>query len=623
MNADLAVGCLSATVHQDPGSVQARADDSRARVERLLRKVAETGLERAIRAAALPSGRWFIRRLDLPLVLDPDRTDGALADQWARALTATVLSGVRGRGGPVVCYADEVELLADAIASLTAGRTERAWVWASAGLVRVGDPSPTAVPGRALLAMLRRRPQYAIAALARAVSVCGAPPLDRALGRSGWLELAAVIPGGAAAAEGATAILASRYEAAGQSQGPAGQARAGRTAGDDGGAPSGPVPPPVPGAHPRDAAGSQLPRPRSARLRPAPPGSAGPVPTSSSLTRSGLLGTLLAGSPMATAFARARLCPDADTLAAWAVLVLADADPASLHRAGSAELVAAIGYALATGQVPVSCTDRTWRGPRAASPSPALPEASATGARSVATPPRPGGVPSRPGGVPSRPRGIQPSAGRIPYQVGPHVVGPGHDADTVLARTDVAGTAIGPEDALTAWAGAPFLLSTAQAVGLPGRVLGDVTFAGRTVRWVVHAAGLRLLPAAAADPALLALAGVAAADGAALISADPPTAAEQEGIDDLARDWAAVTAARFLAAQLASERAELAAPASTKPAEVIARIARRNGRITGNRGWIELHLPLAEVDIAVRRAGFDIDPGWVPWLGTVVRYVYE
>ena len=210
MNADLAVRRLSATVHQDPGWVQAGADGGRARVERLLREVAETGLERAIRAAALPSGRWFIRRLDLPLVLELNRTDDALADQWARALTAAVHSGVRGRGCPVVCYADDIELLADAVAGMATGHTERTWAWASAGLVRPGDPSPAAAPGCALLAMLRLRPQHAIAALARAVAACGAPPLDRALGRRGWLDVAAVVPGAAAAAEGAATLLAAQ-----------------------------------------------------------------------------------------------------------------------------------------------------------------------------------------------------------------------------------------------------------------------------------------------------------------------------------------------------------------------------------------------------------------------------
>jgi hypothetical protein len=617
MNADLAVRRLSATVHQDPGSVQAGVEGGRARVERLLREVAETGLERGIRAAALPPGRWFIRRLDLPLVLELNRTDDELADQWARALTAAVQGGVRGRGCPVVCYADDIELLADAVAGIAAGHTERAWVWASAGLVRPGDPTPAAAPGRALLAMLHRRPQHAIAALARAVAVCGVPPLDRVLGRRGWLDLAAVIPGGAAAAKGAATLLAVGSTAEpGPARDPHGPGRAEVTAGDDGGARFPPAPAPAPVVPRAGVAGSQPAPPHLAQVQPVSPEPAAPGPASSWLTRPGLLGSLIAGSPLAAAFARARLRPDASTLAAWAALVVADADPASLHRAGSRELVAAIGYALATGQAPAYRAGRPRSGPRVTSRRAAPPEAGAMPSRDAATPSRGAATPSRPGAAPLPP-------GRIPHTNRSSTRGQVQDADPGQARSEAAGTATGSEGAFTAWAGAPFLLATAQAAGLPGRALDDLTFAGHTVRWVVHTVGLRLVPADAADPALLALAGVAAADGATLTAADPPTASEQKAIDELARDWTAVTAARFLAAQPASERAELAAPTSWKPAEVIARIGRRNGRVMGNRGWIEVHLPLAEVDIAVRRAGFDIDPGWVPWLGTVVRYVYE
>ena len=32
---------------------------------------------------------------------------------------------------------------------------------------------------------------------------------------------------------------------------------------------------------------------------------------------------------------------------------------------------------------------------------------------------------------------------------------------------------------------------------------------------------------------------------------------------------------------------------------------------------------LRAIDLRVRRAGLDIDPGWVPWLGRVVAFRYE
>ena len=51
-------------------------------------------------------------------------------------------------------------------------------------------------------------------------------------------------------------------------------------------------------------------------------------------------------------------------------------------------------------------------------------------------------------------------------------------------------------------------------------------------------------------------------------------------------------------------------------------VARRPGLVTGGPGWLEVQLPLSSVDLAIRRAGLDLDPGWVPWLGTVIRYRY-
>jgi hypothetical protein len=30
----------------------------------------------------------------------------------------------------------------------------------------------------------------------------------------------------------------------------------------------------------------------------------------------------------------------------------------------------------------------------------------------------------------------------------------------------------------------------------------------------------------------------------------------------------------------------------------------------------------SQVDMTVRRAGLDLDPGWVPWLGRVVQFHY-
>ena len=53
------------------------------------------------------------------------------------------------------------------------------------------------------------------------------------------------------------------------------------------------------------------------------------------------------------------------------------------------------------------------------------------------------------------------------------------------------------------------------------------------------------------------------------------------------------------------------------------RLAARPGEVVADPGWIELHLSLSEVDVEVRTAGLDLDPGFLPWLGVVVTVSYD
>jgi hypothetical protein len=163
----------------------------------------------------------------------------------------------------------------------------------------------------------------------------------------------------------------------------------------------------------------------------------------------------------------------------------------------------------------------------------------------------------------------------------------------------------------TDWAGLPFLLATAADAGLPGCALDDPDLADRPLAWVLHQVGQVLVPAAPDDAALLALAGLDPRRARLLLRAAGPTAAERAGVVRLAERWRAATATRL---------ANIAAPHN--PGCDVHRVARRPGRVHAEPGWIEVHLPLATVDPVLRRAGLDVDPGWVPWLGAVVRYCY-
>ncbi|WP_206188723.1 hypothetical protein, partial [Streptomyces kanamyceticus] len=57
-------------------------------------------------------------------------------------------------------------------------------------------------------------------------------------------------------------------------------------------------------------------------------------------------------------------------------------------------------------------------------------------------------------------------------------------------------------------------------------------------------------------------------------------------------------------------------------AAVVRGLAARRGTVFLSPGWIEVVLALDEVDVGVRVAGLDLDPGWIPWLGRVICFRY-
>lgn len=51
-------------------------------------------------------------------------------------------------------------------------------------------------------------------------------------------------------------------------------------------------------------------------------------------------------------------------------------------------------------------------------------------------------------------------------------------------------------------------------------------------------------------------------------------------------------------------------------------LIRRPGRVLASRTQLDLCFTLEQLDTRIRRAGLDLDPGWVPWLGRIVRFHY-
>ncbi|WP_137177203.1 contractile injection system tape measure protein [Roseomonas sp. AR75] len=64
-------------------------------------------------------------------------------------------------------------------------------------------------------------------------------------------------------------------------------------------------------------------------------------------------------------------------------------------------------------------------------------------------------------------------------------------------------------------------------------------------------------------------------------------------------------------------------PFAADPAtDALCRLLLRPGRLVQEDGAATLTWPLDTADIALRRAGWDIDPGWVPWLGRRIAFRY-
>ena len=121
-----------------------------------------------------------------------------MSEQWARALVARIGVALRRQSVEVVHYRHRLDALADAVAGLALGRPDRAWAWAQVGVLAPGGPDPAAAPSAALLAVLLASPGEVVPALVTASRGCGMAALDRAVGASGWEQLARRLWGSAA-----------------------------------------------------------------------------------------------------------------------------------------------------------------------------------------------------------------------------------------------------------------------------------------------------------------------------------------------------------------------------------------------------------------------------------------
>jgi hypothetical protein len=195
---------------------------------------------------------------------------------------------------------------------------------------------------------------------------------------------------------------------------------------------------------------------------------------------------------------------------------------------------------------------------------------------------------------------MHPATFRAPVAPPPH----SHDKERepqALLNDDV--PAAVTRRALTNFGGLLFLLRLIEELGLPEEILARC--AQRPFRWALYQLALALVPAEPDDPAALAFTGL-------LPNAVPPTRDEELPTD----------AEREIIASFV-ERIQAALEEQLEEKPPIAFVCHRAAEIVADPGWIEVRLSLNDVSTAIRRTGLDLDPGHVPWLGVVVRFVYE
>jgi hypothetical protein len=124
--------------------------------------------------------------------------------------------------------------------------------------------------------------------------------------------------------------------------------------------------------------------------------------------------------------------------------------------------------------------------------------------------------------------------------------------------------------------------------------------AGRPFGWVASSLAQRLAGAAPDDPAVSVLAGPQDPD-------NPPPFA---------------TAAEDAALTALADRIEAWLRLRLDPAENLDWLWRRRATVVAEPGWIEAVFALDDVDTRIRQAGLDLDPGFVWWLGAVVKFRY-
>lgn len=161
----------------------------------------------------------------------------------------------------------------------------------------------------------------------------------------------------------------------------------------------------------------------------------------------------------------------------------------------------------------------------------------------------------------------------------------------------------------TEFGGLLFLLPLLENSGIIDEIV-TVDMGRRSLPWFLHALALHILPIDRVDPATLAFCG---------LRPDAPLPWKDEPGPDEAEKR-----------QLGHWRQKLIKGLSdhtnyqkVKSEQIMQTICCRSAAIVADPGWFEVIFSLRDISTKIRRAGLDQDPGFIPWLGVVIKFFYE
>lgn len=630
---------LQVRYHVPPDAPAARARHL-AMLERARERAFGDALAHALDRLRIPASEVVcIRELAVPVRLRLHHGEAAMAMDWSEAVVRAIEAMIRtGDAERVVRYGSRAHALADMAIGVARGDLARAWAWHQMGLVSIPGSSlasvasagvgPAAMPGPALGAARRPAQRRSLDTLSDPLRPAALPPVRLSLAQAATsLELAlarqpetivAVLH--AVAKAGHLTGLLARIERASWPD----LARLALI-----------------------AAGVRLDIATSVLLAPdttAPPQAARAWPRHLPMS---VLGRVLRHQAPG-------LLARPTTRAALVALAMLDADP-SAFRGLDVPAARALLRAAADAITGIADTRPT--------SDPSLVDAAATAARGVtdatagiADPgPRLGELAS-PAGTLATTAGIAdpgPGLDELPSPGGTLATTASianaslgdallanaadeHGTDTCAAQHPVAmrpaedaapapGIAPAPDSPLVArrtghteMAGLLFLVRVIDECNLIDEMRASMP--ARSLRWVLHQLAMALTGVAPGDAAALALAGLPPDATPPSACDDAPTPDEHEALASWRTRIHAALQARL---PVRADHGATDVPASSATTfDPVDFVCRRRARIMFDPGWLEAHLSLDDVSTELRRAGLDLDPGWVPWLGVVMRFVY-